>query len=119
MPAQLQAGDLDRRITVQRSTRVPANPDFNEEIDVWSNLVTIWAKRADASAGEAYRAQEVGAQISCRFTVRYSNVTKTISPLDRIVFNDKVFNVTGVREPVNTRNKWIEIDCVARADKTI
>lgn len=117
MPAQKQAGVLDRRIVLQRAEMV-AGGDYNEPQESWYNFATLWAKRADASAGEAYRAQEVGAQISTRFTVRYSILTASITPKDRIVFNSETFNVTATREPVGTRNQWIEIDAVARADRT-
>lgn len=116
MPAHKQAGDLDRRITVQRATLV-AGGDYNEPQEVWADLVILWARRADASAGETYKAQEVGASISTRFRVRYSTLNATITPKDRIAFDGASFNITAVREPAGTRRQWIEIDCVARADK--
>lgn len=107
-------GKLDRRITIQRAT-VTYN-EFNDPIESWSDLVTVWAKRTDASAAESYRAQEVGAQISARFTIRYSSDVADVNPKDRIVFGGRDYNITGVREPDSTRNQWIEIDAVARAD---
>lgn len=116
MPAQMQGGDLDYRITIQRATVAVAG-DYGEPIETWSDLVTIWAKRHDASAGEAYRAAEVSAQISVHFTVRYSTVTNSITPKDRILFNGDLYNITAKREPLGTRRQWIEIDAVARADK--
>jgi len=116
MPAQLQAGDLDRRITIERNTQVVAG-DFNEVQDAWAAIATVWAKRHDASAGEAVRAQEVGGQITTRFTIRYSILAATIDVKDRIQFGDRSFNITAVREPTGTRNQWIEIDAVARSDK--
>lgn len=117
MPAQKQSGVLDRRITVQRAALV-AGGDYNEPQEVWSDLATLWARRNDASAGEAYRAQEIGAQISARFLVRYSSLTATITPKDRISFDGETYNVTATREPLGTRNQWIEIDAVARDDRT-
>ena len=62
------AGDLDRRIVVRRATT--SGNGFNEQIPTWDNYATVWAKAEDASAGESYRAQEVGASITTRFTVR-------------------------------------------------
>jgi SPP1 family predicted phage head-tail adaptor len=110
----MSAGDLDRRITIQRA-RVTLN-GFNEPIETWDDLVSVRAKRTDASATEAYRAQEVGAQISARFKIRHSSEVADIRPRDRIVFNDREYNITRVSEPEGTRNRWIEIDAVARAD---
>jgi len=116
MPAQLQAGDLDRRITLQRATVTTSTP-YNEPVEVWGDIGTISAQRADASAAEGYRAAEVGAQISTRFTVRYWSLTRGLTPKDRISFEGKLYNITATRERVGTTRQWIEIDAVASADK--
>lgn len=116
MAAKLQAGKLKYRITIQRNTPV-TDSQFNEQIDSYSDLATISARKNDVSAGEAFRAQEIGAQITTRFTVRHSSVTSSITPKDRILFNGQVFNITAIREPLDTQNQWLEIDAVARADK--
>lgn len=116
MPAQLQAGDLDRRIVIQRAT-LSQGGGYNEPQETWATFLTVWAKRHDASAAEAYRAQEVDAQITTRFTIRYSTQAASITPKDRIVFDGRTYNITAVREPANTRNQWREIDAVARADQ--
>lgn len=117
MPARKQAGELDRRITIERAT-ITTGGGFNESQETWDDLATLWAKRADASAAEAYRAQEVGAQISTRFTIRYSTLAATFTPKDRVRFNGETFNITAIREPVGTRRQWLEIDAVARSDRS-
>jgi len=106
-----QGGQLDRRIVIRRATYA-ANA-FNELVPVWTDYATVWARKHDVSAAEAYRAQEVGAELSARFTVRYSPVTATIDPRDIIAFGGRVYNITGVRDV--ERNRWREIDAVARA----
>lgn len=116
MPAQLQGGDLVDKITVQRLTRTVSG-NYNEPREAWSALVTIRAKRADASGVELLRAQEVGAQLTTRFTVRSSSVTRSVTPLDRIKFGEQTYNITAVREKVDMRRHWIEIDAAVRADK--
>jgi SPP1 family predicted phage head-tail adaptor len=116
MAAQKQAGELDRRITVQRA-ELATGGDYNEPQEAWTDIATVSARRADASAGEAYRAQEVGAEISTRFRVRWSALTASITPKDRVSYEGKLYNVTAVREPAGTRNQWLEIDCVARPDR--
>ena len=114
MAAPTRIGELDRRIVVQRAT-IALNA-FNEPIETWATYATLWAKRMDASASETYRAQEVGAEITVRFTVRWNSVTSLINPKDRITFNSKTYNITAVRDV--ERNRWREIDCVARADQS-
>ncbi len=107
-------GQLDDRIEIQRATVAPN--DLGEPVETWATLATIWAAKSDVSAAEAYRAQEVGAQITTRFLVRYSLVTVSVNATDRIAFRGRLFNVTGVRERSGTRNSWLEIDAVARDD---
>jgi len=109
------AGDLDRRITIQRATTT--RNEFNEPIETWSDLATVWAERTDASAAESYRAQEVGAEITARFKTSYSLLIASVNPRDRIFFDGHQYNITRVSEPKGTRNRWREIDAVARADE--
>lgn len=108
------AGNLDRRIIIQRATTTLN--EFNEPVETWGDLTTVWARRIDASAAESYRAQEVGAQISARFRVRYSTLIATVNPRDRIVFDGRQYNITRVSEPEGTRNQWRDIDAAARGD---
>ena len=107
------AGELDRRITIQRATTTLN--EFNEPIVTWTDLTTVWAKRRDASATESYRAQEVGAEITARFTIRWSSVAESVNPSDRLSFDGRLYNITAVRDI--ERNRWREIDAVARADE--
>ena len=109
------AGDLDRRITIQRATTTLN--EFNEPIETWTDHATVWAKRSDASAVESYRTQEVGAEITARFIIRRSTQVHDVNPRDRVSFNGKVYNITRVSEPVGTRNFWLEIHAAARADE--
>lgn len=106
------AGFLDRRITLERATTV--RNWANEPIDTWGTLATVYANKADATAGETYRAQEVGAEITARFTIRYSPTVANLNPRDRISFGGRLYNITGVRE--TERHRWLEVDCVARDD---
>jgi SPP1 family predicted phage head-tail adaptor len=96
-----------QRVTIERN-------GLGEGVEAWTTLAQRKANRADVSAGEAFRAQEVGAQLSTRFTIRYSPTLATLNPLDRIVFDGRTYNITGVRQ--KQRRRWIEIDTVARDD---
>ena len=107
------AGDLDRRITIQRTTTTLN--DFNEPIETWTNYVTISAKCSDPSSAERYRAQEVGAEIDMRFTIRWSPDVRDVNPRDRVLFDGREYNITGVRNI--GRLQWREIVAVARADE--
>lgn len=117
MPAQVQSGDLDQRITIERLNPNAGVTDYNEPVEAWVPLATVWARKNDASDGEAFRALEVGAQLTTRFLIRYSILAATINPKDRIICKTAVYNIVGVKEPIGTRNHWLEISAVVRADK--
>jgi SPP1 family predicted phage head-tail adaptor len=106
------SGEMNRRVTLERAT-VERNA-FNEEIETWSTLATVWAERHDVSAAESFRAQEVGSQLTARFVIRYSATVAGLNPRDRLLYGGRVFNITGVRE--KDMNRWLEVDCVARDD---
>jgi SPP1 family predicted phage head-tail adaptor len=108
------SGDMNRRVTLQRAT-VTRN-EFNEEIETWTTLATVWARKDDVSAAEGFRAQEVGAQLTTRFRIRYRATVATLNPRDRLIYAGRLYNITGVRE--KQRNRWLEVDCVARNDAT-
>lgn len=110
----MRAGELDRRITIERYTE--SRNEFNEPVLSWLPLATVWANRRDASASESWRAQEVGAQITTRFRIRYSSEVADVNPRDRIRYEGRLYNIVGVREAADGRNVALEIDAVARAD---
>lgn len=106
------AAILNRVITLQRVT-ISRN-GLGEGVETWATLATRKAARADVSAAEAFRAQEVGAQLGTRFTVRYSGTLASLNPRDRLLFDGRTYNITGVRE--KQRGRWIEIDAICRDD---
>jgi len=110
--AKPTAEDLKWPITLQRALKT--RNGFNEEVDDWIDIATVGAKVTDATAGEAYRAAEVGAQISARFVIRWSPEVAGVAADDRILFNDRPYNITAVRE--FERGQWREIDAVTRAE---
>lgn len=109
------AGKLDRIVTLQRAT--VSYDSFNEQVETWETLATVSAGKRDVSSSEAMRAQEIGAQLTTRFMVRRVPAITDLNPRDRLVFEGRAYNITGVREPVDTRNAWIEIDAVVRDDE--
>lgn len=108
----MTGGSRKERVMIQRAT-ITYN-EFNEPVETWADLATVWAKRQDASAGESYRAQEVGAQISARFSVLRTSEIADVNPKDRIAYDGRTYNITAVREV--KRNRELEIDAVRRGD---
>jgi SPP1 family predicted phage head-tail adaptor len=113
----MQAGDLDRRITLQRATAT--QNELNEDVDTWADVATVWARRRDASDSqkiEYMAAGQVGAFIVSRFTVRSSSVTRDVTPVDRLMHEGKVWEIRGVKEADEGRRRFIEITASRDAD---
>jgi SPP1 family predicted phage head-tail adaptor len=108
----MRAGDLDRRIVLQRATFAPNG--FNEPVATWSDLITVWGTVYQVTDVEQFRAQEIGAEATTRITIRYSSEVADLGPTDRVAFGGREYNITGVREL--GRREWLEIRAVARAE---
>ena len=105
----MEAGKLDRRITIERATTV--TDAFGAEIATWSPVATVWAAYQPVSDGERLRAAEVGASLTARFTIRWGH---DVTVEDRIVFDGRTFEVVGVKEI--GRREGQEISAAARAE---
>ncbi len=108
----LRAGDLDRRITIEHyaETRDP----FNNPVKTWHALATVWTAKMDVSDSERLAAQEVGAEITTRFRIRWSPQVSNIDPQDRVRFEGRIYDIVGVKEI--GRRDGLEISAVARPE---
>ena len=108
----LAAGKLDRRIILQRFTAT--RDEYNEPVRSWTTLATVSASYEPLSDGEVYRAGETMAEASARFVVRYSSTVADMSPVDRLVFDGRTYEIVRAKEI--GRRVGIEITAVARAE---
>lgn len=109
---RLTAGQMDRRITIRRATT--ATNDFGEAVPTWCDLVTVWASKEDIRDSERFQAQEVGADRTTRFRIRYSQAVADVTPKDTIVYDGRTYNIVATKEL--GRRVGIEITASARAD---
>jgi SPP1 family predicted phage head-tail adaptor len=110
----IAAGDLDRRITIERFTT--GTNALNEEVRSWGTLATVWASMRPLYGSERLAAQEVSAQATTQFRIRWAQSLKDLSPLDRLRYDNKVFEISEVREI--GRREGLEIIAAARAERT-
>lgn len=108
----MEAGKLDRRIQILRASKTTNS--LNEEIETWPVLTTVWAAKRDVSDGERMRAQEVEAEITTRFTLRWSSAVADVNPKDRVLYAGKTYDIFSVKEI--GRRDGIEITATARSD---
>lgn len=108
------AGSLDRRIVIQRATGT--KNALNSVTKVWGTYATVWAGRKDVSDGEKVAAGHVMASLASRFVIRSSALAKAIRPTDRINYDGAIWNIHGIKETVEGRNRFLEITAVRAAD---
>lgn len=108
------ASKLDRKITIQRGTEI--RDSFNNLVmsEPWNNLISVRAAKQDVRDGERIAAQEVGADITMRFQVRWNRVIATVTAKDRLVFEGKIYGILGIKEI--GRREGREITATTRID---
>jgi len=109
----MEAGKLDRRITLQRFTTT--KNEFNEDVQTWADLATVWASKEDIRDSERWQASEVAAEVTTRFRIRWSNTVKDIDPRDRVLFDGRIYAINAVKEI--GRRVGLEITAAARAER--
>lgn len=109
----MNAGLLDRRITLKRAT-VTTN-EFNEPVYSWSTLATVSAAKLDLSDRERLAFGEMAAEIITRFRIRWSSTVSDLNPKDKLVHAGRTYEIYAVKEM--GRHVGLEITAVARADK--
>lgn len=103
---------LDRKITLQRATRV--QDGLGQEIETWSDLVTLHAAWRRASARETLASAEVSATASDVFEIRWSRAWADLNPTDRLVYDGRVYDIASVAEI--GRREGLRIGALARTE---
>lgn len=80
----MKAGQLDRRVTIQRKTVTIS--DSGDTIETWANLsvrrpASMWPVRGD----ERFASPQEVASDQIEFRIRYSADVAALTPLDRII----------------------------------
>jgi SPP1 family predicted phage head-tail adaptor len=104
----MNAGQLDRRIQVQRAAYTPDGRGGREP--TWQDHGgQLHARRRDVSDAEKASAGVLSSTLVARFTVRSSTLTRGLRADDRIVHDGMVWNVTGIKEVPDARRAFVEI----------
>ena len=108
------AGNLDRRVTMERAT-VTQDP-FGGDQMAWGTIGTVWARREDASDGERLSASQVNATLISRFVIRSSIMTRGVTPNDRLNYDGGYWDIHGIKETKDGRNRFLEITAMRQSD---
>ncbi|MES3154347.1 phage head closure protein [Sphingomonas faeni] len=111
--AGLDAGSLDRRITIER-------PDMRADalgtnIPGWVSLARVWAQKVPQRAVEAWKAGSTASTREFMWRIRWSPQVADIATTDRLVHGDVVYEISGVQEI--GRREGIEIITVDSVEK--
>lgn len=109
----VKAGALDRRVQVRRA--VLSDDGLGQVLSWADHGAPVWAAKKDISDGERWRAAEVQAHVTTRFTLRWSPFAAGITPKDHLVCEGLEYEITGVKEGPGRRVS-IEITAAARTD---
>ena len=106
------AGKRDRKVKLERwgITR----DGWNNPIEGWTKLSTVWASKTDVSDTERLRAAEVGSALTTRFVIRWSKKVADFNTKDKLTCEGLEYDVVGVKEL--GRREYIEITAAARSD---
>ena len=112
----LPAGKRDRRIRLERFIAT-SDPGSGEQVQTWATLgpPKLWASRRRAGSSETLASAEVAAAISDVFEILWGSAWSDVNPKDRLVFEDRVYQIVSVDEI--GRREGLRIGAVARADQ--
>ena len=104
--------DLDRRITIERYV-VVGNDGAGSQITEWRVLANVAASRHDVSDSERFAYGGIISDTLRRFTIRANGPQANVSGKDRLRYENKVWNIIGVKETRDGRNRFLEITAKA------
>jgi SPP1 family predicted phage head-tail adaptor len=109
----MDAGDLDRRITLKRA--IPFEGAIEDDV-VWVPLAEVWASHSPLLDAERVKAEAVGATMTDRFKIRWSPELADLSAADLLTFEGRDYQIAAVKE-VGGRRNGLEITATAQADQ--
>jgi SPP1 family predicted phage head-tail adaptor len=100
----MQAGKLDRKISIER--RTDTRDAAGQPIPTWTRIgATRWAAVMPVSGGERFTADQFIGRQQTEFQIRWASDISDISPLDRIVYpvasspsDNEIYDVLAVHE---------------------
>jgi SPP1 family predicted phage head-tail adaptor len=101
----MNAGSLNKYITLQQSTRV--SDGMGGFTLTYADVASLWAAIWPISANETVAANATTMVVSHRIRIRYRSVLKASW---RIKFGARYFAIVGIINP-NERCEWLDILC--------
>jgi SPP1 family predicted phage head-tail adaptor len=108
----MRAGDLNRRITIQRP-EVDRSTE-GDQVITWVDVASVWANVAPfrTRPAEDNRANQILAEAETKFICRWHSNLRELNPKWRISYQAKVYNIVLVLN-LNEANIELQIYCKA------
>lgn len=111
----MRAGKLDRRITIQGKSITQS--DSGDEVVTWGDVATVWAEKIEIDGVERFTVKQIVGHAVKTFRFRWSSTVAAITSEHRLVFDDRDYDITDVREI--GRREGLEVDCYAPSEEPV
>lgn len=101
-----QAGQLDRRITLQ--TFSETTDAFGQEVKSYSTLATVWAKVVEKIGKESEEGDMIAATKKVEFMIRYRT---DVNEEMRISYNSNIYKIKAIQS-ADARKAFLKIVCL-------
>jgi SPP1 family predicted phage head-tail adaptor len=88
-------GQLDQRVTFQRSIKVDNNVGGYTE--TWIDIATVWGSVQELLTNERVRFKELGTDVRYGITIR--SPAPVVTEKDRVVIDGTLYGIVEVRTP--------------------
>lgn len=110
----MQAGDLRRRVTLQRASTSASST--GERQTTWSDVARVWAAVEPSSGAEPWGGQQQAqANVTHVVTTRVGGhmTFETVTPKDRFLYNGRVLEIVAVRDLIEN-GQTLVFDCMEK-----
>lgn len=114
----LAAGRRDRRIAFELGEQI-RDPDSGAiSYGNWTTYFEVWSHREDLAGSELFRAQQIVAKVTTRYTIPYPH-GKDLSPREslRLVDQGRIYDVTFLIELGTRGRAGLQVLAFARAEQ--
>jgi SPP1 family predicted phage head-tail adaptor len=101
-----QAGQLDRRITIQTFSETTDN--FGQEVKSFSTLASVWANVVEKVGSEGEDGEMIAATKKVEFVIRYRT---DVNEEMRISYNSNTYKIQAIQS-ADARKAFLKIVCL-------
>ena len=109
----MDAGQLDRRVTLQRQS-VATDDGYQTVPGAWADLASVWARFIPLTGSERAAASQTQAFGQANWEIRKDSSWADLNAKDRLLdSHGRVFNIINVTEP---RREFLFVETVSAGD---